>query len=150
MTAAVFLDTNVLVYAYEVSDPPKQQRAMEVLEILALRGTGAISIQVAAEFLSTVTRKLAAPLTAEQAEREVTHHLRVWKVLDLTGLVVMEAVRGVREHRRNYWDTQIWAVARLNRVPVVLSEDFSDGAILEGVRFVNPFRPSFRLADWTG
>ena len=46
----------------------------------------------------------------------------------------------------SYWDAQLWATARLNQVDLVLSEDFQDGRVLHGVRFVNPFAPSFDLA----
>jgi predicted nucleic acid-binding protein len=46
------------------------------------------------------------------------------------------------------WDAQIWATARLNQIPVVLSEDFSDGAVIEGIRIVNPFTVSFQARDW--
>jgi predicted nucleic acid-binding protein len=42
----------------------------------------------------------------------------------------------------------VWATARLNQVPFVFSEDFRDGSILEGVRFVNPFSPKFLLEKW--
>jgi len=41
-----------------------------------------------------------------------------------------------------------WATARLNQVPVVFSEDFRSGSLLEGVRFVNPFLPEFLLEEW--
>jgi predicted nucleic acid-binding protein len=61
---------------------------------------------------------------------------------------VLEAVRGVRDHQLAYWDAQIWATARLNQVPLVLSEDFSNGAVIEGVRFVNPFASDFDLDVW--
>ena len=70
--------------------------------------------------------------------------------MDTTAHVVLEAIRGARDHRLNYWDAQIWAVARLHRIPVVLSEDFSDGAVLEAIRFLNPFRPGFRVAEPAG
>ena len=71
-------------------------------------------------------------------------------VLSVTGPVVIEAARGVRDHRMSYWDAQIWATARLNQVDVVLSEDFQEGRLLEGVRFVNPFAPSFDVAHLVG
>jgi len=48
----------------------------------------------------------------------------------------------------SYWDAQIWASARLNQIPLILSEDFDAGAIIEGVRFVNPFAGDFELDDW--
>jgi predicted nucleic acid-binding protein len=49
-------------------------------------------------------------------------------------------LRGVTEHGLSVWDAQIWAAALMNQVPVVLSEDFQHGRVVEGVRFLNPFR----------
>jgi predicted nucleic acid-binding protein len=150
MTAGVLLDTNILVYAYDRSDRPKQQRAVEVLDALASRRGAAISTQVLGEFFSTVTRKLASPLSAEEAFDRVAHYVQAWTILDLTAWVVLEAIRGSRVHRLNYWDAQIWAAARVNQIPVIFSEDFSHGTLLQGVRFINPFHSGFRLDDWTG
>jgi predicted nucleic acid-binding protein len=39
-----------------------------------------------------------------------------------------------------FWDAQIWATAKLNQIPQVLSEDFQHGRAVEGVEFVNPFK----------
>ncbi len=69
-------------------------------------------------------------------------------VFDVTGMVVLPASCGVRDHQMNFWDAQIWATARLNQVPVVFSEDFNVGASIEGVRFVNPFSADFQMVDW--
>jgi predicted nucleic acid-binding protein len=54
----------------------------------------------------------------------------------------------VRDHGLSYCDTQVWAAARLNQVPVIFSEDFNSGSALEGVRFINPFAPDFDLNVW--
>jgi len=105
-----------------------------VLDRLALSGVGVVSAQVLADFFNTVTRKLTAPLTVSQAIQRVENYLQSWTVLDTTGLVVLEAARGVREHSFNFWDAQIWAVARLNQIAVVFSEDFSPGRVMEEVR----------------
>jgi len=67
-------------------------------------------------------------------------------VLPLTGPVVLEALRGVGEHMLYYHDSQIWAVARLGQVAVILSEGFNPGTILDGVSFTNPLDPEFDLA----
>ena len=64
-------------------------------------------------------------------------------VLPLTGPVVLEALRRVRDHGLSYYDAQIWAIARLGQVGVVLSEDFNPGAVIEGVRFADPLDPAF-------
>ena len=59
----------------------------------------------------------------------------------MTGAIVLEAIRGVKEYQLSFWDAQIWATAKLNQIPVVYSEDFNVGAIIEGVRFINPLDP---------
>ena len=135
----VFLDTNVLVYPYDRSEPGKQRRARAVLAELAATQTGVVSAQVLAEFFVTVTRKLAVPLPAASALEQLACHLQLWKVVDVTGLLAAEAAAAASKYRLNYWDAQVWAAARLNQVPVVLSEDFSHGREIDGVRFVNPF-----------
>jgi len=63
-------------------------------------------------------------------------------------MIALEAARGVRDHRFNFWDAQIWATARLNQIPVIFSEGFSSGAVVEGIRFVNPLAPTFQLESW--
>jgi predicted nucleic acid-binding protein len=55
--------------------------------------------------------------------------------------------RGVRDHPMAYYDAQIRAVAKLNQVPVPLSEDFKSGGTLEGVHFLNLFDAGFNLAS---
>lgn len=140
MNGKVFVDTNILVYAYDRSEPQKQRQASQILNQLVVSRTGVISTQVLAEFFVTVTspRKLASPLSVAEGYERIEYYLRSWEVVDLTGLIVLEAARGVREYQLSFWDAQIWATARLNQIPVVYSEDFNAGAALEGVRFSNP------------
>ena len=148
MSASVLVDTNVLVYAYDRSEPEKQPQALEVLDHLAVTGAGAISTQVLSEFFVAVTRKIAAPLSAPQAYERMKNYLQSWTVIDLTGMIVLEAARGVCDYQFNFWDAQIWAAARLNQIPVVFSEDFNTGQVTEGIRFVNPFAEDFQAEDW--
>jgi predicted nucleic acid-binding protein len=143
------LDTNVLVYAYDRSAPEKQQRALELLDRLVTTGAGVISTQVLAEFFVTVTRKIPAPLSVAEGYERIRNYMQVWSVLDVTPLIVLEAVRGVRDHQLNFWDAQIWATARLNQIPLVFSEAFGGAPhVTEGVRFVNPFAADFEMGEW--
>jgi predicted nucleic acid-binding protein len=82
----------------------------------------------------------------EEAQQRVTNYVRSWVIYDLTEVVVAEAVRGIQQHQFPYWDGLIWATAKRNGVANVLSEDFSDGRLIEGVRFLNPFVETFDLA----
>jgi predicted nucleic acid-binding protein len=88
-------------------------------------------------------------LTISEASSQVDRLARVWPVVDVTSQIVLEATRGVRAYQFSFWDAQIWAAARLNQIPVVFSEDFSDGSVLEGVRFVNPFAEDFQIEKWS-
>jgi predicted nucleic acid-binding protein len=148
MIARALIDTNILVYCYDRSAPVKQSRAIETVDRLVRSRAGAISTQVLGEFFTTVTRKLPMPLTAEDAWGRLNHYASAWTVYNLTPQVVLEAVRGVRERMLNYWDAQIWAVARLHHISVILSEDFQDGYLLEGVRFLNPLRAGSPAQEW--
>lgn len=69
-------------------------------------------------------------------------------VLNLSGPVVLEAIRGVRDHQFHFWDAMVWATARLHQVWVVFTEDLPGCEVVEGVRFVNPFAGDFRLEEW--
>lgn len=148
MNDRVFVDTNVLVYAYDRSEPKRQRQALQVLGQLAVSGAGVINTQILAEFFVVVTRKLTAPLSVDEAYDSVKNYLRSWTVLTLTGMIVLEAARGVRDYQFSFWDAQVWAAARLNQIPIIFSEDFSSGAVIEGIRFVNPFSEGFQLEKW--
>jgi predicted nucleic acid-binding protein len=143
----ILVDTNVLVYAYDRSEPQKQAQAIRVLDYLSSRYLGVLSTQVLAEFFVAVTRKITAPLSIEQAYASIENYLASWSVLDMTGQTVLEAVRGVRDYQFSYYDSQIWAIARLSQVQVIFSEDFNPG-LIEGIQFVNPFDPTFQLEGW--
>jgi len=140
MTGKYLVDTNLLVYAYDRSEPEKQAKAMEVLDSLVKDGAGVLSLQILSEFFTVVTRKLPAPLSLKEAYKTLNNYILSWDMVDLTGAIILEAARGVKDLRLSYWDALVWATANMNQIPIVLSEDFSHNSVLEGVRFVNPFK----------
>jgi predicted nucleic acid-binding protein len=148
MTDSILVDTNVVVYVYDRSEPRKQQHAIRVLNSLRASDSGVLAPQVLAEFFVTVTRKLAAPLGIADAIVRLENLSQSWRIAEYGVPVALEAARGVRDYQFNFWDAQIWAVARLNQIDVVFSEDFNTGSVIEGVRFVNPFAEDFMLAEW--
>lgn len=147
MTVRYLVDTNLLVYALDRREPAKRERSREVLRRVGGAGGAVLPAQVLSEFANACMRKLEPRPDPETIRREVERLLLAFPVLPLTGPVVLEALRGLREHLLSYYDAQIWAVARLGQVPVVLSEDFNPGAVLDGVSFVDPLDPAFNLAE---
>jgi len=146
--AAVLADTNLLVYAHDSSDPVKQSTAIRVLAHLHSTGIGRLSSQILAEFFAASTSGRKPLLRAVKAAQQLDNLVLSWIVFDITPLIVLEAVRGVRNHKFSYWDSQLWATARLNQIPTIFTEDFNVGSTIEGVRFISPFSADFQIMDW--
>jgi len=144
----VLIDTNLLIYAHDPSETRRHFRAIEVIEALIDGAAGLLSAQILGEFVSAATRGRRPILTIAQALSQAALLADAFPVLDVTKFIVLEAARGVRQHRLSYWDAQIWATARLNQIPTILTEDFESGRRLEGVQFLSPFQPEFDLARW--
>lgn len=147
MTGDVFIDTNILVYAYDRAAGHKQERALATLDHLVAGGRGRLSVQILGEFFRVATTKLKPRLPLAEARSELAALARTWPILTVTPLVVLEAARGVDQHGLSYWNAQIWATARLNQIDVILSEDFSEGRVIDGVVFRNPFAQGFAPAS---
>lgn len=139
MSAEALLDTNILVYAQDSGEPLKQMVAQTVLSRAGEEGCAAVCAQVLCEYMNVVTHKFVDVLDAEAAALQVARLASVLAVHPTTVDVVLEAARGVVRYGFSYYDAQIWAVARINNISVVISEDFAHGSVIEGVRFVNPF-----------
>jgi predicted nucleic acid-binding protein len=108
-------------YALDRREPEKREHAREVLRRVGA-GTAALPAQVLSEFGGACLRKLEPRPDPTTVRREVERLMLAFPVLALTGPVVLEALRGVGEHMFSYYDAQIWAVARLGKVAVVLSK----------------------------
>ncbi len=143
--ANCLIDTNILLYAYDRNEPVKQRRATQLLDALAHARSGVVSTQVLGEFFVVATHRLRFPLPRRDAVERLLHFMTVWDLVLVSRAIIMEAWRGVSEHGFSYWDAQMWATARLNQIPVILSEDFSAGSTVEGVQFLNPFASDFRF-----
>jgi predicted nucleic acid-binding protein len=132
-----FVDTNVFVYAVDAGSPGKRKRAQSLLSDLA--DSIVISTQVLTEFYVTATRKLATPLSAEEAERRV-HELWGTEVVEITAPLVGVAIALSRQHRLSLWDALIVESARARGCRRLFSEDLQDGREYGNVRIENPFR----------
>ncbi len=146
MTTRYLLDTNLLLYPHDARETFKAQRAQEVLRRVAAEPSAALPAQALSEFASVALRKFDPPMDPSVLYSQIESLERTFPVLPLTPGVVLEAVRGVREHRLSFYDAQIWAVAKLAQIGIVLSEDFSPGAVLEGVEFWDPLAADFDVA----
>lgn len=131
-----FLDTNVLVYAFDNANPAKQECARQILS--SPPGPLAVSAQVIGEFYVVVTRKLAEPLDLVSAETAVTH-LRRLPVVPVDADLADAAAVTSREHQLSYWDALIVEAAIAAGCHRLFTEDLDDGARFRTLSVENPF-----------
>jgi predicted nucleic acid-binding protein len=138
MTAAVFVDTNVIVYAYDRRDPAKKATAEALLRELWIEQRGRTSMQVLAEYYSTVTRKLKPALPSDAAWEQVDV-LLAWEPLAIDRGLLDQAREVERRYRLSWWDSMIVAAAQLQNCTVLMTEDLQHGLVCGTVVVRNPF-----------
>ena len=133
-----FVDTNVLIYAHDLSAAAKRIRARDLLQDLWESGSGCLSIQVLQEFYVNVTRKVAKPLAPEIAA-QIISDLAVWRVHRPGGQDVLDAVRRQARYRISFWDAMIVISAIQLGCQTIWSEDLNPGQVYQGVTVRSPF-----------
>jgi len=138
MTAPVFVDTNVILYARDAGEPQKQPRAAAWLEWLWRQQLGRTSMQVLSEYYVNVTRKLDPGLAPEVAWEDVVA-LLTWRPQP-TDDTLLERGREIElRHRLSWWDCLVVGAAQLQGCAVLLTEDLQDGGVYGCVTVRNPF-----------
>lgn len=146
----LLVDTNVLVYAVDASEGRKSADASALLQKLSNTGQASTTSQIMTEFYSATTRQgrgMPPILSTQQAALFVEGFLERYAFVTITQAMTLEAVRAAQTHQMHIYDAQIWATAKLSGIQLVLTEDLPSGASIEGVRYINPFAPSFRLSQ---
>jgi predicted nucleic acid-binding protein len=135
----VFVDTNVLVYARDASDPAKQSTAAAWIQHLWTGAGGRLSVQVLQEYYVTVTRKLAPGLNADEARDDV-RDLAAWRPVKIDEAIVEGAWRIEDRFGLSFWDSLIVAAAQAADCETLLTEDLQHGFDIDGLRIADPFR----------
>ncbi len=134
----VFLDTNIIVYAYDKHEPEKMEKARLLLKSGIAEESAVLSSQVLGEFFVVVTRRIPKPLSADEA-MEIINILSVLPVAEIDLSLVRRAVETCREYGISYWDALIIAAAGRAGCPKILSEDLNNGQEYNGIVVENPF-----------
>lgn len=138
MTANCFVDTNLLVYARDSSEPIKQRQALKWMAHLWSSRTGRLSFQVLQEFYITVTEKLR-PGMAIQAARQEVRTLMVWKPLSIDNSIIERAWTIQDRVLISWWDALIVSAAQAADCRFLLTEDLQNSQKIGSVQIVNPF-----------
>jgi predicted nucleic acid-binding protein len=137
MSAPDFLDTNILVYAYDAGSPHKQKLAQDLVR-KALLGEAITSAQALGEFAATMLHKLTPKLRLEDV-LSLLDALGPIAIVTTDGDTVRRAVEAHAKYGIHFYDGMIVASAERAGCKRILSEDFSSGQKYFGVVVENPF-----------
>ena len=133
-----FIDTNVLVYAHDVTAGDKHGRARTLVEELWDTRQGCVSVQVLQEFFVTTTRKIPKPLDAPTAA-QIIDDLAHWHVHAPAASDVVAAIEIHQRTGASFWDAMILRSAKELGCQILHSEDLNAGQEYDGVEVRNPF-----------
>ena len=134
-----FMDSNVLVYLFDETDPRKYEIARNLTDEAIESGNGVISFQVVQEVLNLLTTKFISPASPDRAQEVLRDVLSpLWRVMPTEQLYQTAlAIRG--RYGFDFYDSLIVAAALLAGCSRLLTEDLQDGQRIEGLTIVNPF-----------
>ncbi|WP_434656000.1 PIN domain-containing protein [Thermoanaerobacterium thermosaccharolyticum] len=133
-----FVDTNILVYAHDISAGRKHEIAKKLLKDLWNTRNGCLSTQVLSEFYVTITKKVKRPLSPSQAS-QIISDLGLWK-LDIPNVEdILDAIQISQRYMISFWDSLIVRSAINLDCSIIWSEDLNSGQYFDKVKVVNPF-----------
>jgi predicted nucleic acid-binding protein len=138
MNGSDFLDSNVLVYAYQFDHPEKQRIAHELVRGAA-QGKAVVSTQVLAELATTLLHKFSPPVPCESVVT-ILDRLSPIRLIVPDAEIVRRAVEAHRSYGIRFYDGMIIAAAERAGCERVWSEDLNAGQKYFGIMVTNPFR----------
>lgn len=139
--ARAVLDTNILAYAYDKSDPTRR----EICERLVRSGFEGeskycVPSQVLGELYVVLTKKVAKPLSKEEASLIVDAFVESprWGKLDYSHLTVKRALEDLRTINTSFWDIMIAETMKEAGVRTLYTENERDFGRIPWLRVVNP------------
>jgi predicted nucleic acid-binding protein len=140
MKDKIFLDTNIFVYAMD-STPEmslKRDTARRLIREHIENESGVISLQVIQEFYQVATKKIATPISTEDALQFI-QHLSILDIVVASLDLIVAAIHLHKKHSFSFWDALILQAAKFGGCSQVLSEDLQHDFRLDGVLVQNPF-----------
>lgn len=141
MTDKVFIDTNILVYAFLDADNPeshlKHTKAVELLQALTRTCQITLSTQVLSEYYSAL---LKHKITDNDIQGGIHALIRAVAVSTISEDTVLASFQIKNRYKFSYWDSLIISSALENNCTLLYSEDLQNSQIIENTLTIkNPF-----------
>lgn len=132
MSAKTFVDTNIVLYAFDMASPEKQ-----VIAKALMHEKPAISTQVLSEFTNVcIKKKLQSPADLSPIIESIA---RITSLQLITLSTVKRALEIASGQQFSYYDSLIVASALEAGVEILYTEDMQHRRNIESLTIVNPF-----------
>ena len=136
MKDKVFLDTNIIIYAYSDDELQKQEKANAIIQEYDCQII--ISTQVINELSNNLFKKFK--LSAKAVEAVILELNDNFLIVDFDLHTQLKAIKIKERYKLQYYDSMILATALENGCNIIYSEDMQNGQVIENqLTIINPF-----------
>lgn len=143
MSDELFFDTNILVYAYDVSEIEKQKKCASLMEkVFEGKTIGIVSNQVLGELFKGLTENIEMPLSLENAELIIKDIIQSdrWVKINYDAETIKKAIVTVKSFKVPFWDALIAETIKENGINKICTENEKDFKKISGIKVVNPLK----------
>lgn len=135
MPDKIFVDSNIIIYAYSVDEPKKMTIARNIL----LSDETILSTQTINEFINVTTRKKM--LNNVEILEVVDDLFRLFTIETIDQQVIQKALSIADKYHYSYFDSLMLASALQAECLILYSEDMQHNHVLEKkLKIINPFQ----------
>ncbi len=133
----IFIDTNIIIYAFSEDELEKQSTALKLLN--SLNNGVLISKQVINELSNIFLKKFH--LSSTQVENAILELDSMVTIVDFELSTQIKALHIKEKYNLQFYDSLIIATALENRCRVLYSEDMQHEILIENkLKIINPFK----------
>ncbi len=135
-----FFDTNVLCYAYDLSEPEKREVCMIfVKKVFSGEVKGVISNQILVELFNALTRRLGVKTDTAKIIVESYVTSPKWLKISYNHLTVKTALSISKIYKTPFLDTLIAETMKENGIIKIMTENEKDFIRIPGIAISSPF-----------
>lgn len=136
------IDSNILIYALDISDKIKHNIARKILEE-CIKGDKVVTIssQNLAEFFVVITSKTKNKISMEDAQTLIESMITIenFRKVNYAANTVYKATKLVEKNNIEFWDALIAATMIENNIKTIYTENVKDFEKIKEINVINPF-----------
>jgi predicted nucleic acid-binding protein len=134
------VDTNILLYSVDDSEPVKQAKAQALIQQLVLaKGSTILLWQVLAESVNQLrVWKNRGELSDSQFDQYVQNFRTIFSLAVPSLAVLDHALDLAKRYSLSHWDSMILGACKVAGVTTLYTEDMGAPTAIDGIQLVNP------------